>query len=253
MADLYDFPEIYDERFTDAANRAYRSHYEKIFSGKEIKTVLDCSFGTGNLTFPIAELGYKVSGSDLSASMLQKAKEKAQEKGFRIPLVQCDFRELSRHFLSGFDCVMSTGNALAHVANEDVVRTLKEMDSLVRPGGYLYYDSRNWDMEVKNKKRFRWVPPFIGPDGLRINCVQDWIFNDDGTISINILHGYERNGKIFDSNDFVEHLNPFSINTTLDTLKKLGYSEPVVKPCPWFEDKPMDETGWYCLMTQKPV
>lgn len=252
MADLYDFPEIYDERFTDRANQAYKSHYEKLFAGKEIRTVLDCSFGTGNLTFPLAELGYAVSGSDLSAAMLGKAEEKIQAKGFQIPLVPCDFRQLSQHFSSQFDCVMSTGSALAHVSNQDVARTLGEMDKLIKPGGYLYFDSRNWELELKDRRRFKWVPPFIGQDGLRINCVQDWDFHEDSSISINILHSYERDGKIFDSNHFVEQLTPFSIDLARSTLKGLGYGEPILKPCPWFEDRPLDETGWYCLMVRKP-
>ncbi|MDE7043976.1 MAG: SAM-dependent methyltransferase, partial [Acetatifactor sp.] len=64
MADLYDFPDIYDERFTDKANEVYRSHYQKMFEGKGIQSVLDCSIGTGCLTFCLAELGYHVSGSD---------------------------------------------------------------------------------------------------------------------------------------------------------------------------------------------
>jgi len=252
LADLYDFPEIYDERFTDAANQAYKSHYEKIFASKGIKSVLDCSFGTGCLTFPLAELGYAVSGSDLSASMLKRAGEKARDKGFNIPLTQCDFRELSQHYSSTFDCVMSTGNAFAHVSNEDVVLTLKEMDQLINPGGYLYFDSRNWDVELKNKNRFKWARPFIRQDGLRINCVQDWVYHEDGTISINILHGYERDGQIIDSNDFVERLTPFSIDTIFTALSSLGYEKPVLKPCPWFEDKPFEEIGWYCLIAKKP-
>ena len=28
--DLYDYPEIYDERWSDGANRVYRKHYEKV-------------------------------------------------------------------------------------------------------------------------------------------------------------------------------------------------------------------------------
>ncbi len=63
MADLYDFPEIYDERFTDGANQAYKQHYEKMLVGKSLRSILDCSFGTGNLTFPLLELGYEVSSA----------------------------------------------------------------------------------------------------------------------------------------------------------------------------------------------
>ena len=141
--DLYDYPDIYDERFTEGANRAYREHYQKMFKDCSITDILDCSIGTGCLTFCLCELGYQVYGSDLSASMLGKAKEKAAEKGFCVPLSQCDFRKLSSNFDKQFSLVMSSGNAFAHVCNSDVVKTIEEMDRLVAPGGYLYFDARN--------------------------------------------------------------------------------------------------------------
>ena len=59
MASLYDFPDIYDERFSEKANTVYREHYQKMFSGCEITDILDCSFGTGDLTF---ELCVGISG-----------------------------------------------------------------------------------------------------------------------------------------------------------------------------------------------
>lgn len=252
MADLYDFPDIYDERFTDGAHRAYKQHYEKMLAGKNIRTILDCSFGTGNLTFPLAELGYQVSGSDISAPMLEKAAEKARAKGFDIELVQSDFRKLSAHFDRQFDCVMSTGSALAHVAESDVIKTLQEMDKCIAPGGWLYYDSRNWDAARENTNRFITPQPFYQEDGTRIGCVQVWDYNADGTITINIVHSYERDRRIFDTNNFQEHLNPFSIDTVRAELERMGYSQAEIKPCPWFDDKPFHEIGWYCLMAQKP-
>ena len=191
MANLYDFPEIYDERFTENANQAYKQHYEKMLSGKSIRSILDCSFGTGNLTFPLLELGYEVSGSDISAPMLEKAAKKAREKGFDVPLVQCDFRELSGRFDRQFDCVMSTGSALGHVTEADVLKTIHEMDKLIIPGGWLYFDSRNWDAAKKNTDRFIVPQPFYKEDGTRIGCVQVWDYNADGTITINIVHSYE--------------------------------------------------------------
>ena len=251
MPDLYDYPEIYDERFSEKANRAYKSHYEKMLEGKEIHSILDCSFGTGCLTFCLAELGYQVSGSDLSNTMLEQARKKAAQKGFDVDLKQCDFRELSKVFHTPFDCVMSTGNALAHVPENDVRLTLREMDSLIKPGGYLYLDSRNWDVEVKNRQRFRWYRPFIREDGVRINYVQDWDYNPDGSLDIHILHGYERDGEIFESRDFEEHLHPFSIEVVRSELDKMGYQDVVVKPLPYFRDKPFEEIGWYALIARK--
>ncbi|MGI5894604.1 MAG: class I SAM-dependent methyltransferase [Candidatus Merdivicinus sp.] len=253
MADLYEYPDIYDERFSEKANTAYREHYQKMFDGCEITDILDCSFGTGNLTFELCELGYQVSGSDLSPVMLKKAEEKAKEKGFAVDLTCCDFRELTKHFSKQFSCVMSTGNALAHVNNEDVVQTLREMDKLVKPGGYLYLDSRNWDLVLERRGRFAFGSPFIRPDGVRINYVQLWDYHEDGTITIHILNAYEENGRITGQQVFDEHLTPFSFALVESALKEMGYQDLMVKPLPYFRDMDFKEIGWYCLRARKPL
>ncbi|MBQ4623733.1 MAG: class I SAM-dependent methyltransferase [Clostridia bacterium] len=249
--DLYDYPEIYDERWSDGANRAYRKHYEKVLAGCNITDILDCSIGTGNLSFCLCELGYQLTGSDLSESMLRKAREKAEQKGFEVPLVCCDFRELTKHFSKTFSCVMSTGNAFAHVDHDGVVKTLEEMASLVKPGGYLYFDSRNWEKELAEKKRFQFARPFVRSDGVRINYVQVWDYHQDGKITINILQAYEKDKKIIQQDVYEEHLNPFPIKLCVDTLDRLGFSDFTIKPTPYVEDKPFGEIGWYCLMARK--
>ena len=252
MKELYDFPDIYDERWTDGAENAYRMHYEKMLAGTNITDILDCSAGTGNLTFGLSDLGYTLTLSDISTSMLEKAKEKAAQRGIACTCTPCDFRELSQRFDRQFSCVMSTGNALAHVNNDDVRKTLTEMDKLVRPGGYLYIDSRNWDKELQNKERFHhFARPFVRADGVRIHCVQFWDHHEDGSITIHILNGYEKDGNIIQESTWAEHLNPFSIELVLDQLNTLGYDTPVIKSCPYFEEKDFMDIGWYCLLAQK--
>ncbi len=253
MASLYDFPDIYDERFSERANTVYREHYQKIFSGCEITDILDCSFGTGDLTFELCELGYQVSGSDLSRTMLAKAEQKAEQQGFSVDLTCCDFRELSQHFCRDFSCVMSTGNALAHVDHPGLVKTLHEMDSLVRPGGYLYLDSRNWDVVMKKRDRFLFASPFIRADGVRVNYVQLWDYHSDGSITIHILNAYESEGRVFRQEVFEEHLMPFSIDLVQSVLKELGYQDVVIKPLPYFQDQDFEDIGWYCLRARKPL
>ena len=61
--------------------------------------------------FPAAELGVKLSGSDLSSAMLKKCEEKAHAKSLEIDLRESDFRELKQNFSETYDCVASTGNS----------------------------------------------------------------------------------------------------------------------------------------------
>lgn len=251
MADMYEFPDIYDERFSEGANTAYREHYRKLFAGRDITDILDCSFGTGNLTFELCELGYQVSGSDISPVMLQKGAQKAEQKGFSVDLTCCDFRELSKHFQKQFSCVMSTGNALAHVDNQGVIQTLREMDQLVKPGGYLYLDSRNWDRALQKRDRFLFASPFIRSDGVRINCVQVWDYHENGNITINILQVYEEDGRIIRQEVFEEHLTPFSFALVESTLKEMGYQDFIVRPLPYFQDQNFEDISWYCVLAHK--
>ena len=244
MATLYDVPEIYEERFSEWAEQAYREHYQRTLEGLPIREILDCSIGSGCLTFCLCGLGYQVWGSDLSRPMLDRAAEKAREKGLDVPLVQCDFRELTKAFDQQFDCVMSTGNALAHVGGADLERTLEQMDALVKPGGYLYFDSRDWEAELKGKCRFQpFGRPFLREDGVRINYVQMWDYHDDGSITINILHAYEREGEIFRQEVYEEHLYPFTVGDVKQVLERLGYQKITLPPFPGH--------NWYCLLAQK--
>lgn len=65
-----------------------------------------------------------------------------------------DFRDLSCWEDRLFDCVVSSGNFLAYVSNEDVLKTLEQMDAHVKQGGFLCFDSRNWEMIQRENQNY---------------------------------------------------------------------------------------------------
>ena len=251
MASLYDRPDLYDLPDNEGKDRATKTHWEKVFSGKNIESVLDVSIGTGGLTLPMTELGIRLSGSDLSESMLARCREKAKEKGLHIDLRQSDFRYVSKAFSETFDCVMSTGNTLAYVNNEDVRRTLHEMDALVKRGGYLYLDTRNWDKILRERQRFFLYNP-IFKDDLRVNLVQVWDYLDDASMIFNILYTFEKDGKIIGREDFTEHYHPVTLSFIKGVLREMNYASPEIMPLPAqagaFDE---EKTHWYCLIAKK--
>lgn len=161
MENLYDRTDIYDLFDNEKKYNIIRQHWQKLLDGKEIHSFLDVSYGTGSLTLPLAELGVSLYGSDLSNAMLSRGKEKAEEKGLHVNLRQCDFRKLRENFEEKFDCVGSTGNSLPYVSNEEVLKVLEEMDALVKNGGWIYFDMRNWDKILQERNRFYLYEPVI--------------------------------------------------------------------------------------------
>lgn len=195
-----------------------------ILSGKPIRKLLDVSIGSGNLTLPLLDLGIDVFGSDLSDQMLANCRKKAEVKKKTIDLRRCDFRELTKNFRERFDCVASTGNSLPYVTNSEVLAVLEQMDALVRPGGYLYFDVRNWDRILKTRQRFYTYNPVFSQD-VRVNLVQAWDYNHDGTMDFNLLFTFEKNNRIFQKEVFQEHYYPISQTLLLEKLICMGYTD----------------------------
>lgn len=73
--------------------------------------LLEIGCGTGRVTIPLAAAGVDITGLDVSASMLEEAKRKAESQGLHIKWMEADGRnfDLDRRFaLSGHSRARST-------------------------------------------------------------------------------------------------------------------------------------------------
>lgn len=250
MSSLYDRADIYDLIENEDRFRAYLRHWTHILEGTGIRSVLDVSIGSGCVTLPLAQLGVRLSGSDLSGAMLERCREKAVRRGYSVDLRQSDFRDLSCWDGLKFDCVASTGNSLPYVANEEILSVLARMDALVQPGGWLYFDLRNWDRILRERQRFYLYNPFFDGE-TRINLVQAWDYHPDGTMTFNLLYTFERDCKIIQKEVFEEHYFPISRQLLLDRLASLGYRDVRLFPFPSFLNQEGENAEWYCVLAKK--
>ncbi len=252
MEQLYDRADIYDLIDSEERTRVIREDWRQFLADRRIQTLLDVSVGTGSMTLPLQELGIEIFGSDLSESMLARCRAKAEAKQKPVVLKQSDFRDLSCWKGQQYDCVASTGNALGYVSEADILVTLKQMDSLVKPGGYICFDSRNWEKIQREKQRFYLYNPFFR-DGNRINLVQIWDHNPDGSITFNLLYTFERENRIFQKEIFEEHYHPFPRKLIDDALADLGYRSAELRPVPSnFPETEFSKIDWYRVIAQKP-
>jgi SAM-dependent methyltransferase len=253
MASIYDRPDIYDRIKDENGYEKYRKHWETILRGRHIESFLDVSIGSGNVTLPLADLGVSLAGSDLSQAMLEKCRKKANLRQTRIELRCCDFRTVADHFFGKFDCVASTGDSLPYVSNEDVLKTLEQMDSLVKPGGYLYFDVRNWDRILKGQKRLYLYNPSSYSDMI-VQLIQIWSRQEDDTMAFQLLCNYEKNNTIFKIERFEEQYMPVFPNRLLEKIQEMGYKDIEVMNFPSCIPNAVDinEIDWYCVIARKP-
>lgn len=250
MSSLYDRADIYDLIETEERYNVYREHWRHTLGGLEIRSLLDVSIGSGSVTLPLLEMGVAVYGSDLSGAMLDRCRKKAERRGWSLDLRQSDFRDLSCWSGMSFDCVASTGNALPYVENRQLLEVLGNMDALVKEGGYLYFDMRNWDRILRERTRFYLYNPFFDGD-TRINLVQVWDYLEGGDMTFHLLYTFERENRIFQKEIFDERYFPVARQLALDKLRELGYQEIRLGCFPSLLKQDGESAEWYCVLAKK--
>ncbi|RKS05289.1 phosphatidylethanolamine N-methyltransferase /phosphatidyl-N-methylethanolamine N-methyltransferase [Nocardiopsis sp. Huas11] len=119
------------DRWGRAERVALRSSRELLCSGARGRT-LEVAVGTGrNLEY--YPPGVELTGIDVSAAMLARARRRAEEVGRRVALVEADAQDLPFEEES-FDTVLCT---LSMCAIPDQGRALAEMYRVLVPGGRL--------------------------------------------------------------------------------------------------------------------
>lgn len=106
--------------------------------------VLELGCGTGRFLAPIAEAGFRVTGLDSSAPMLDRARIRVAGYPELVTLVQADLAEADSAPGDPFGVVLISLNGLLHATeSEDQRRTLKAAKRALDPRGQLLIDVLN--------------------------------------------------------------------------------------------------------------
>ena len=86
-------------------------------------------------------------GADLSATMLEAARAKAEATGLHVEFIQADMRSFD--FARRFSTILIPGNSLLHLLTlDDLRRCLACVRRHLAEGGRLIFDVSKWDLSV---------------------------------------------------------------------------------------------------------
>jgi SAM-dependent methyltransferase len=149
--------------------------------------ILDAACGTGMHTIALAQAGFSAAGADLSAGMIERARDNARSAGAEVDFRVAGFGEISRFFMEPFDALLCLGNSLPHLLNpEQLALALADFAACLRPGGLALIQNRNFDSVLARQER--WMEPQSHHEGER-----EWVFlrfydyEASGLITFNIL------------------------------------------------------------------
>jgi len=133
------------------------------------RNVLDVSCGIGTQAIGLAQLGYHVTASDLSADEVNRARTEAAQRHLAIAFSTADMRNCFAHHARQFDVVISCDNSVPHLLTDaDILTTFKQFHQCTRPGGACIISVRDYEKEVLST-------PQIKPYGIREQNGVRWL------------------------------------------------------------------------------
>jgi SAM-dependent methyltransferase len=151
------FAEWYDYIFPDWREwlDVLSDRIDAVFKSRGVRRVLDCACGSGVPSIGLALRGYEVTACDLSPPMIEKAEQNALELGATLRFCKGDMTDLCVRFeRCAFDAIVCARNSISHLPTEgDRLEALRSMHAVLRDGGLLYLDARDWDATLAERKR----------------------------------------------------------------------------------------------------
>ncbi|SNR74329.1 class I SAM-dependent methyltransferase [Puniceibacterium sediminis] len=109
------------------------------------RRVLDAACGTGYHAVRLTRAGFDVTALDICPNMVARTAENARAHGVRFKMMVRDWLELDSD-AAPFDAIVCLGSSFPHLLDPaDRSKALKNFYSLLRPGGQLILDHRNFD------------------------------------------------------------------------------------------------------------
>jgi glycine/sarcosine N-methyltransferase len=147
--------------------------------------ILDCACGVGTQALGLAQCGHHVTGSDLSAGAVERARREARQRGLEIPFLVADMTDLGAVADGEFDAVVALDNALPHLEREPLKAAVCAMRAKVRAGGLLLASTRDYDRAIVERPVVQ-GPEFYGREGERRILHQVWEWTDGEWIRIHL-------------------------------------------------------------------
>ena len=138
---------MYDALMDDVNYQEWADYIDTMLqkNGCPGKRLLDLGCGTGNISIPLAQKGYQVTGVDLSAEMLDIARSKSEAAGLVIDWQQQDLTELQLLDDAGaepvFDAIIATFDVFNHLTSpEDLQMLFHSLNPFLADEGILLFD-----------------------------------------------------------------------------------------------------------------
>ena len=209
----------YDRLTNDVDYEATVEFYMQILEREGLKprTVLDLACGTGSVTKILAEMGFSVTGVDMSEEMLTEAFMKVQDLP-NPPRFIC--QKLQKLYVPrGVDLAVCALDSLDYITNpDDCAEAIRRTYKALNPGGIFIFD-----VNTPEKLRAMDDQIFLDEDD-DVYCVWRGEFDEDTNICTYAMDLFQRSGNVW-QRSYEEHCEyAYSQQQLMTYLKAAGFT-----------------------------
>ena len=146
------FAEHWDELIDWKSRVATFEFIHSILKVNKVSQVLDVATGTGFDSINLIKKGFNVYSMDGSIEMLKVAQNNAEKNNVKLNLIHSfwgsfNFKNINNEIIPDrYDAIICIGNSLAcETSEEKRMEAIKEWSKLLKKGGILIIDHRNYD------------------------------------------------------------------------------------------------------------
>ena len=209
----------YDRLTNDVDYEATVEFYKQILEREGLKprTVLDLACGTGSVTKILAEMGFSVTGVDMSEEMVTEAFMKVQDLPNPPRFICQKLQEL--YVPRGVDLAVCALDSLDYITNpDDCAEAIRRTYKALNPGGIFIFD-----VNTPEKLRAMDDQIFLDEDD-DVYCVWRGEFDEDTNICTYAMDLFQRSGNVW-QRSYEEHCEyAYSQQQLMTYLKAAGFT-----------------------------
>ena len=156
---------------------------DNIFSRYENPKVLDLALGSGHDTIALLKRGFNVVSNEVDKNYLSIAKKRAKKHKVALTVRIENWKNIIRsdkYKNEEFDVVFALGNSFPNylLFGDDRKESLRGFWQILKPGGTLFFDTRNFDFMLSHKEKivenpernfvFKGNTTFLNKDDVRV-------------------------------------------------------------------------------------
>lgn len=210
--------------------------------------ILDCACGIGTQAIALATQGYQVTGTDLSAGEIERAKENVQrfELDHMPTFAVADLLQTPEN-PQQFDVVLAYDNVIAHFPDEaTLTKALSTMQAQCKAGGLITISVRPYDELRQNPPKYSGITIRDSEQGRNL-VFQTWDWSDDLSYYDMEMFYMERSGEAWRTTSHKSRLRAWTKNEILSVFEQVG-----LQAVTWYLP---DQSGFYqpVVTARKPV